>query len=279
MSGRKRKADDDANDGDTQMSRSPSASPSISTGTLPQGARRKSTKRPRTNLSSRPLALPRLLETLSPDELRNLLKSICDRHPDLGAEVVSTAPRPNVESVLTVLNHYESEMRASFPFGGRETSDYAYNRVRQPLIAFLDSLKDYTPNFLPPNEPQTSVSLNFLDGVTNMIHRLPNWESFQHNRHKHEAYEEIGKAWAITIREAAKRGGGIQLQIGGWEQKLAKHHETSGNRMEDAMEELRSSLGWIADAGSSPAPNDPTSIRQQLLSGTYGVGPVRVGPW
>jgi protein Cut8 len=113
-----------------------------------------------------------------------------------------------------------------------------------------------------------------------MIHRLPNWESYQHNRHKHEAYEEIGKAWAVAIREAAKRGGGIQLQIGGWEQKLAKHHETSGNRMEDAMEELRSSLGWIAsDASSGSAPTDPTSIRQQLLSGTYGVGPVRVGPW
>jgi protein Cut8 len=172
-------------------------------------------------------------------------------------------------------------MQASFPFGGRETSDYAYNRVRQPLVAFLDSLKDYTPNFLPPNETQTTISLNFLDGVTNMIHRLPNWDSYQHNRHKHDAYEEIAKAWAIVIREAAKRGGGIQLQIGGWQQKLAKHHESSGNRMEDAVEELRSSLGWMAnDADSNTPPSEPTSIRQQLLSGTYGVsGPVRVGPW
>jgi protein Cut8 len=181
---------------------------------------------------------------------------------------------------MAVLNQYEAALRGAFPFGGRETSDYAYNRVRQPMIEFLDALKDYTPNFLPPNEPQTNISLNFLDSVTNMIHRLPNWDTFQNNRHKHEAYEEIAKAWANVIREAAKRGGGIQLRIGQWDQKLMKHNQTSGNRMNEAIHALTASLDWIAQSNqaSGPGSSDPNSIRQQLMSGSYGEG-VRVGPW
>ena len=237
-------------------------------------------------MSGRPLALPRLLETLSADDMRALLRSICDRHPAIGAEVTYTAPRPGVASTLGVLENYETALRQSFPFGVRETSDYAYNRVKQPLTDVIDALKDYTPHFLPPHETQTQTSLSFLDGVTNLIHRLPNWDSYQHNRHKHEAYEEVAKAWALVIREAAKRGGGIQLQIGGWDQKLLKHNELSGGKMEEAMQELRTSLGWMENGndsnsaqGATPA-NDPMSIRQQLFSGTYGMDTaVRVGPW
>jgi protein Cut8 len=239
-------------------------------------------KRPRTNTTGRPLALPRLLETLSADDMRNILRQICDRHPQVGAEVASTAPRPSVQSTLDILNKYESTLRAAFPFGGNQTSEYAYNRVRQPLADVLDALKDYTPHFLPPNESQTGTSLSFLDGVTNLIHRLPNWDSYQHNRHKADAYDEIAKAWAIVIQEAAKRGGGIQLQFGGWDQKLVKHNEMSGGKMEEAMNELRTSLGWMegetSAQSSEPAPLDPASIRQQLFSGTYG-SPLRVGPW
>jgi protein Cut8 len=236
----------------------------------------------RTNVSGRPLPLPRLLETLNADELRNLLQSICDRHPDIGTEVTTTAPRPSVQSTLEVLSKYESQFQAAFPLG-RASSDYSYNRVRQQLIELLESLKDFTPHFLPPNEQQSATSLAFLDGATEFIHRLPDWDNFQHNRHKHDAYEEMAKAWAAVFREAAKKAGGIQLQYGGWDQKIAKHNEMSGGRMQEAVNELRGSLGWMGN--NAPAPSagggaDNMSVRQQLLNGTYGMGSsVRVGPW
>ena len=287
MSGRKRKADDDGNvgDNDDRMSSSPSDSPAISARSSPHSSSLRSSKRVRTNVLGRALTLPRLLETLGPDDLRNLLKSICESHPDIGAEVVATAPRPSVSSALAVLGNYESSLRASFPFGGRPNSDYAYNRVRQPLSNLLEALKDFTPHFLPPNEPQPATSLSYLEGATQIIHRLPDWDSFQNNRHKQEAYEEIAKAWASVIQEGSKRGGGIQLQYGGWDQKLAKHHEISGGRLEEAMCALRTSLGWMGGntagaQGPSEPSNDQASIREQLLSGTYGANfPVRVGPW
>lgn len=278
MTGKKRKADDD--DQDDRMSSSPS--PSMSTGALPHQNR--TIKRARTNFAGRPLALPRLLETLSADEMRTLLQSICDRHPEIGPEVVANAPRPSVQSALEVLQRYEANLQASFPFGGR-SSDYAYNRVRQPLSDLLDSLKDFVPHFLPPNETQAGTSLSFLDGATEVIHRLPNWDNYQNNRHKQEAYDEIARAWTLVVREAAKRAGGMQLLHGGWDQKLDKHNEASGGRMLEAVNELRGSLGWMGgDMGSgfsnAGPSNDAQSIRQQLLNGTYGLGlPLKVGPF
>jgi protein Cut8 len=237
-------------------------------------------KRMRTNVTGRKLPLPRLLETLSTDDMRNLLQSICQRHPDIGNEVVAAAPRPSIQSTLEVLSKYETTFHSALPLGGR-SSDYAYNRVRQQLIELLESLKDFTPHFLPPNEDQPATSLAFLDGATEIIHRLPDWDTYQHNRHKQEAYEEMAKAWAIVIREAAKKAGGIQLQYGGWDQKIAKHNEVSGGKMQEAVNELRSSLGWMAPEpqSSGHGPNDSMSLRQQLMSGSYGGSAARIGAW
>ncbi|KAF2759823.1 tethering factor for nuclear proteasome STS1 [Pseudovirgaria hyperparasitica] len=284
---RKRKAEDDASaESDERMSASPSTSPSMSSRPFPAASSNRITKRMRTNLAGRPLSLPRLLETLTAEEMRNILQVICDRNPQIGADVVAAAPRPSVGSALGVLGQYEASLQTSFPFGGRNSSDYSYNRVRQALVNLLDALKDYTPHFLPPNETQAATSLTFLDGATEVIHRLPEWDNFQNNRHKQEAYEEMAKAWAAVIQEAAKRAGGIQLQYGGWDQKLNKHNQQSHGRMQDAVDALRTSLGWIGgdmnsgSASTSANANDPSSIRQQLLSGTYGIqSQVRVGLW
>jgi len=276
---RKRKADDEGSSGgdDDRMSASPSGSPAIQNRPLPRQP-----KRMRTNISGRPLPLSRLLETLSAEEMRNLLQSICDRHPDVGNEVVTTAPRPSVQSTLEVLAKYESTFQAAFPFGGRSSSDYAYNRVRHQLMEMLESLKDFTPHFLPPNEPQPATSLAFLDGATDFIHRLPDWDNFQHNRHKQEAYEEMAKAWAAVIREASKKAGGIQLQYGGWDQKIAKHNEASGGRMQEAVNVLRGSLGWMGHETQHTAMGGAAgnvSVRDQLLNGTYGMNSTGIGAW
>ncbi|KAL1980620.1 hypothetical protein VTN96DRAFT_3910 [Rasamsonia emersonii] len=279
-SNRKRKAEDDSNDHDVRMSASPTSSPAFTPRPLPN----RQVKRARPNVSGRPLSLPRLLETLDTDALRSLVQSMCQRHPELNDEVLQTAPRPSVAATLQVLRNYQSTLQAAFPLGGNPSSDYAYNRVRQHLSNLLDALSDFTPHFLPPNETQPSTSLSYLDGATEIIHSLPRWDSPQHNIDRDLAYDEIAKAWVLVIREAAKRGGGIQLQYGGWDQKLAKHNQTSGGKLQAAVNELSSSLGWMGGSAvpgaGGPPPSDPGSIREQLLSGTYGLGvPLKVGPW
>ncbi|KAK6416937.1 Tethering factor for nuclear proteasome sts1 [Elasticomyces elasticus] len=272
MSGRKRKASEEPDQ--DRMSTSPTASPSFGSRLLPTGSTPRSIKRSRTGAAvGRPLALPRLLETLSAAEMRQLLQNVADQHPELQREIVTKAPRPSIESTLQVLSKYEDDFREAFPLGNRPSSDYSYNRVRQHLQQLIEALRDYTPHFLPPQESQAIVSLNYLDSVTDILHRLPNWDSYQHQRYKHEAYDEIAKAWALVIREASKRALGFHLQFGGWDQKLVDHNQKSGGRLEEAVNELRSALGFMQAAPSSASPGvseERASIRQQLFSGSYG---------
>ncbi|KAI5298672.1 Tethering factor for nuclear proteasome sts1, partial [Ascosphaera atra] len=254
--GRKRKAEDDnmSCDPDTRMSASPSHSPVAAKSV-------RTIKRSRPNISGRPLSVPRLLETLDNNALRSVLESLCDRHPELTAEVMHTAPRPSVASALEVLQKYLSTLRSSFPLGGNPASDYAYNRVRQHIANLLDALNDFTPHFLPPHELQPTTSLNYLDGATAILHRLPRWDTPQHNIDKDTAYEELSKAWVLVIREAARRGGGIQLQYGEWDQKIMRHNHTSGGKLQDAVMELNAGLGWMGGDGSSAHGDFATSSR------------------
>ncbi|KAL2073801.1 hypothetical protein VTL71DRAFT_11127, partial [Oculimacula yallundae] len=279
MSSRKRKADDDGYD--DNMSISPQASPAFASRPLARPS-----KKVRANeVAGRPLALPRLLETLDAESLRSVLQTICERHPQIGSEVVLSAPRPSVASTVEVLSKYQDNLRKAFPFGGKPGSDYAYDRVKQQLTELIDALTDFTPHYLPPNENQTTTSLTYLDQATKVIHDLPEWDSQSHKHHKDNAYDEISRAWALVISEASKRGGGFQLHSGGWDQVLSKHNEQSGGRMQVAVNALGSNLDWMGGMGGGmgSSSNDPGSIRNQLLNGTYGASPgntpVRVGMW
>jgi protein Cut8 len=270
-SNRKRKADDD-----DEMSVSPLSSPAIQNRQLVRPS-----KKIRSNdMSGRPLSLPRLLETLDAASLRSVLQQICERQPEIGEEVVKSAPKPSVTSALQVLQEYQDRLRQAFPYG-ESSSDYTYYRVKGPLVALLDALADFTPQYLPPIETQANVSLQYLDGATKVIHSLPDWESQSYRHHKENAYDELSRAWALVINEAAKRGGGFVLHTGSWDQILAKHNQHSGGRLETAMNAMADNVGWVGASSSTAGPNASTehsSILNELMSGTHGA-PVRVGPW
>lgn len=267
---RKRKADEDGD----EMSVSPLSSPAVA----PRQIARPSKKVRANEVVGRPLTLPRLLETLDATQLRTVLERICERHPDIGQEVVTQAPRPSVGSALDVLQEYQDKFKAAVPYG-EGSAEYTYFRVKGPLVALLEALSDFTPQYLPPNETQATTSLQYLDGATKFIHALPDWEPQSYRHHKENAYDEISKAWALVINEAAKRGGGINLHTGRWDQVLAKHNEQSGGRLSGAMTAMSSNVGWIAsNAGGSSNASNSDSILNQLMSGNYGT-PVRVGPW
>ena len=273
MASRKRKADDDGD----EMSVSPLSSPAIQSRQL---ATRPSKKIRANDLTGRPLTLPRLLETLDATQLRTVLQTICERQPEIGEEVVKSAPRPSVSCALQVLQDYQVRLREAFPYG-ESSSDYTYYRVKQPLVALIDALADFTPQFLPPNEAQATISLQFLDGATKLAHSLPDWESQNYRHHKENVYDELSKAWALVINEAAKKGAGFVLHSAGWEQTLNKHNQESGGRLGTAMAAMTTNIGWFGDTpgGSNPSTSGQApSILDQLMAGNYS-SPVRVGPW
>ncbi|CAM1500691.1 Fc.00g098530.m01.CDS01 [Cosmosporella sp. VM-42] len=273
MTSRKRKADED---GDESMSIQ--SSPAMSARTL----LRPSKKVRSSEVTGRPLALPRLLETLDTSQLRTVLERICELHPDIGQEVVSQAPRPSASSALDVLQGYMDLFKERIPYG-ESTPEYAYQRVRESLVALIDALSDFTPQFLPPNETQPGKSMDFLDGATMLIHELPDWQPQAFRYHKENAYEEMSKAWALVVNEAAKRGNGFTLHSQGWDLKLAQHNERSGGRLNGAINAMANSVGWMgpgstADSTATSNSNGTPSILDQLLSGSYSKG-VRLGPF
>lgn len=268
MTNRKRKADEDG-DGDESMS--PLNSPASAARVLA----RPSKKVRSTEITGRPLGLSRLLETLDTDQLRSALERICESHPDIAHEVVTGAPRPTPAAALEVLHGYQDKLKAAVPYG-ESSADYTYYRVKDQLVALVEAISDFTPQFLPPTESQPTKSLQFLDGATKIIHDLPDWEPQAYRHHKENAYDEISKAWALVIIEAGKRAGGFNLHSAGWEQVLSRHHEQSGGRLSAAIEAMTSSVGWMGP-GQQPE-QDQNSILNQIMSGNYG-SPVRVGPW
>ncbi|KAI1085118.1 Cut8-domain-containing protein [Whalleya microplaca] len=271
-SNRKRKAEDDGD----EMSVSPMSSPAIQSRQLARPS-----KKVRSNeLVGRPLSLPRLLETLDVTQLRTVLQTICERQPDIGEEVVKGAPRPTVDCALRVLKEYQDKLAEAFPYG-ESSSDYSYYRVKPALLALIDALEDFTPQYLPPNETQANISLQYLDGATKIVHSLPDWESQSNRHHKENAYDEISKAWALVINEASKKGAGFILHSGGWDQTLAKHNQQSGGRMGPAIASMMANVGWVGGGpqnGASTSTANQGSVLDQLMAGNYG-SPVRVGPW
>ncbi|KAI5784572.1 Cut8 six-helix bundle-domain-containing protein [Geopyxis carbonaria] len=242
LGGKKRKADDDddhrLNTEEQESMDHQMSGPSV-----------RVAKKIRSNVQGRPLPLSRLLETVDIATLKNMLHTVCEKHPELAKEISDLAPQPTVQSALAMLENYERNYQSAVPYGGNPTGDYAYNRVKTALMELLEALSDYTTNFLPPNEPQTAISLSFLDGATDLIHRLPTWDNPLHNYSKQAAYEEMSKAWILVIQEATKRGAGISLQYGGWETKLLKHNEHSGGRMDVALSQMKQAVSWVGDSG------------------------------
>ncbi|CAK7269910.1 DNA repair protein rad52 [Sporothrix epigloea] len=273
---KKRKADED---GGEEMSLSPTNSPAITHRQLV----RPSKKARAAELIGRPLPLPRLLEALDASQLRAILQTICDQSPGISDQVVQNAPRPTPLSALRLLGEYQERLNAAMPYG-QSSADYNYYRVKQPLIALIEAVSELTRQFLPPVESQTSASLEFLDGVTKLIHQLPDWDNPSYRQHKDGAYDEISRAWALVIQEASKRGGGgfsSLLATEHWDQTLSKHQQQAGGRLEIAMSALAAHINWTGPVGNNAtgsAGNDPNSIRNQLMNGTFGA-PVRVGPW
>ncbi|KAK9326258.1 Cut8 six-helix bundle-domain-containing protein [Lipomyces orientalis] len=200
-------------------------------------------KRARTEIIGRPLPLSRQLESLDARALKAIICSLADKHAYLVDEISSMAPTPTVTSSLELLSRHLDRISSAFPYKGDPAGDYAYIRVRPHVAEFLDAVSDYTPHFLPPREQQVGNCLQFLDGVTSLVHRLPEWRADANNALKHAAYDELSRAWSLVVREALKRANGIVLEYGGWRDKIAKHNESAGGRLQSAVDAVDQGLG------------------------------------
>lgn len=195
----------------------------------------------------RPLPISRLVETLDKKALEKLVTSLVNTRPDVGPLVLSLAPIISVATALEVLKRKLEAIYLGIPYKGDQHGDYAYLRVRPGIDDFLATLSDYTAHFLPPNEPQPSNSLAFLDSATMLLHKLPTWTTQANNHARTVAYDRISSAWILALQEASKRANGLGIAYGGWQHKLDQHNEMCGNLLVSAVNFLRQALRWVSD--------------------------------
>lgn len=195
-------------------------------------------------LTSRPLPVSRLVETIDRLGLENLITTLCNSRPDLAHEIIGLAPKITVTSALDTLSNRLDTVFRGLPYKGDQQGDYAYLRVKPAVDDFLSALTDYMAHFLPPNEPRISNSLAFLDGATSLLHRLPTWTNPLNNHSKNTMYEEVSQAWVLTLTEASQQSNGLGLAYGGWAQKLAHHNELANNSLSSAVSMIRQEMTW-----------------------------------
>ncbi len=252
MPPRKRKVDDDGD----EMSVSPSGSPSIAQRHL---ARPSKKVRGANDLSGRPLSLPRLLETLDTTQLTG-------RPSDHLRAPSGYWPRgcDRRSETNRCWGYGRSEGLSGQVAGGGSVRPVEFGiHILPSQAAACRSHRSHLrlhPQFLPPTEQQTNVSLQYLDHATKVIHQLPDWDGQQYRHHKDNAYDEIASAWALVITEASKRGGGFILHSGGWDQVLAKHNQQSGGRLEPAINAMAMNVSWMGSNSGSASGSEQLGL-------------------
>ncbi|EMR09570.1 hypothetical protein PNEG_02156 [Pneumocystis murina B123] len=215
---------------DEEMSYVPLSSPAVL-----------NSKKPRMIYHGRSFPITRLLEHLDCCTLRSIIETLVDRHPTLFSEVVGLSSLPDLFSVISLLNGMEEQVRCSFPYGGDIRGEYAYNRIRPVLQKFMDALVEYMIIFSPPYQKSRNLTLTFLDHISSMLHRLPEWNNPVHNYYKEELYDSVSNAWISVISSMSKEGfDGINGNE--WIAKLIKHNETSGGRFKRVIDTARNEL-------------------------------------
>lgn len=209
----------------------------------------------------------RLLESLDLKGLQQLVTSLCERHPDLFPEVVAMAPRVTVATAVDVLRTKLAAVKDNMPYKSDPEGDYAYLRVKPYLNEFHSALEDYVRHFLPPGESQPSNTLAFLDEATCLVHALPSWSNPLNSHQRYAAYDDLAQAWAMAIKEAVKRpAGALALAQGQWEQRIARHNESAGNRLKVAVNTINQELSWVN--GTPSAPLSPAHASSPMRSST-----------
>lgn len=214
-----------------------------------------------TPLSSEP-SLERVLNTLEKDQLLGIMNAILASYPYLRSHVGSLLPRPTIKSVTALLQDSEKKLNESFPYTkwGQDRSDYSFNRVRPILLEMKTTILYYLDYFTQISSYPTALvhdfpvnSFMYLHYATNLVHRLPVWNSEMHNAEtKSELYSRLGKAWGSVVCEigrSVKEDGKVYGagMVGEWGRNLMAHNNEVKGAFEFqlALNEFKVQLGWM----------------------------------
>ncbi|KAJ3033119.1 hypothetical protein HK097_004971, partial [Rhizophlyctis rosea] len=186
-----------------------------------------------------PTHITRLLPTLDRTQLLQILTTLLSNHPTLEPTITSLIPRPTLQTTTTLLTRLEQTLTTSYPYskhGPDTTSDYAFNRVRPHLQDLKEVITHHIDHYTNPSSyPQhlsheySANAFGYLHLATTMVHRLPTFQSEQHNLEiKGFLYDKLGEGWraaAVEVGRKVKEEGKIfgAAVVGEWARNLNMH--------------------------------------------------------
>ncbi|KAI8375475.1 Cut8 six-helix bundle-domain-containing protein [Blakeslea trispora] len=244
-------------------------------------------KRQRTHLQKRSTR-GALLETLDKEALIRLIDSLVKTQSIVQRDIMNYIPAPTIHSAMSVLSDLEKKFIQSFPFKkhGPGRDDYTYSRVQEALTDLVDTMTQYANHFTS-SQIFPSNSFTFLDHVTHMAHRLPNWENEDNNQLKKELYQDLNSFWKTAILTTASKLSTHQYNpdaVREWAKQLAEHHRYTGNHyFTDSVVEFTRQLGYWMEEHPFPIPSSSstttttthhclTPLENTLISSHFVVG-------
>ncbi|ODV64378.1 Sts1p, partial [Ascoidea rubescens DSM 1968] len=152
-------------------------------------------------IKGKQLPLQRLINVLDKEQLCTLVNKLIQEKPELNEIVLkktySLKLIPGIENSLKYLENYlNGKILKNLPYKDDIESEYSFLRIEKNLIEFYNILSDFLLSFLPPIEISFKNSIFFINGVTNIIHNLPNFKISQYNLyHKSNIYNQLSDAW------------------------------------------------------------------------------------
>lgn len=204
----------------------------------------------------------RMLDVMNKEQLVSLIVELMKKDQNVQYHVASSIPRPTVDIVRRLLIRSEKEVSLAVPYRrtGPDRSSYAFNRVRSKIAELKDRIFYYLDFFVQPSSypleikhEYPTMALSYLKLVTEIVHRLPTWDSEEHNQFcTKEIYQKLGLGWQMAIIELnrmIKEEGKMfdKYTVGTWASNLNEHCQQVQGLFgfSDAMNLFYKSLGWI----------------------------------
>lgn len=222
-----------------QIPPSPPKEPSESSSKKKKKGRKRS---PPTTLESAPkrrrksgeVALANQLASLTHPQLLQVVTQLLEDHPELVSEVSSLVPEPDLVSIKNEISELQRAYLKAFPNvkHGSNRDDFAYKRVKVPLIQFKKTVIDYGVLF--KKNKQWKVALQYADQIAlPAINKMPNWEKDKNNTSKRAALKSLATLVKTAIRELYLPVEDLEH----WQTQLQNHEE-----LQPALEEVNNKL-------------------------------------
>lgn len=145
------------------------------------------------------LPINRLIETLNRPSINNLLSDLVKIHPQISKTIYDLQPKIDMQDAMSILTQKFDSISENLPYKGDVENDYSYLRIKPYLNEFLNCLSDFILNYLPPVELNILNSLTFIDFVTNMIIKLPEFSNNEYKYIKLKCFEQVSNTWLIIL--------------------------------------------------------------------------------